>query len=61
MKKNYTAVGLLFGIGIGICLGVANNSLPIGLSMGIGTGFCFGIIMKKRAQKCESKSSSNNV
>lgn len=57
MKNNHIALGLIFGVGIGITFGVATNNLAIGLSMGIGAGIAlgaaFGSYVKKR--NCENK------
>lgn len=58
MKNNYTALGLIFGAGMGICLGVVTDNLAIGLSIGAGAGLAlgtaFGAAVKREKRKCEA-------
>lgn len=57
MKTNYLAIGLIFGAGIGISLGVVTDNLAIGLSIGIGAGLSMGtalaFALKREERKCE--------
>ena len=47
MKNKYLALGLIFGGGIGLCIGVATTSIAISLPLGAGTGLIFGKLFKK--------------
>jgi hypothetical protein len=38
MKNNYVALGLIFGAGIGLSVGVLTDNLAIWFSIGAGTG-----------------------
>lgn len=55
MRSNYIALGLIFGTGIGISIGVATNNLAIGLSIGIGTGIALGAAIKKEKRNCQKE------
>ncbi|WP_347921896.1 hypothetical protein [Pontimicrobium sp. SW4] len=55
MKNNYIALSLIFGVGIGISIGVATNSLAVGLSIGIGTAMSFTAAIRNESRKCKSK------
>ncbi len=45
--KNKLKLGLLFGAGIGLCVGILTNHIAIGLVLGAGVGLVFGSIIKK--------------
>lgn len=38
MKKKYRALGLLFGAGIGLCVGLLTDNIAFGISLGAGVG-----------------------
>ncbi len=63
MKNNYTALGLIFGVGIGISIGVVTDNLATWLSIGIGAGLAlgagFGIYVKGKKKNCEFRKSNN--
>lgn len=46
MKKKLT-IGLLFGAGIGLCVGILTNNIAIGMSLGAGVGLVLGATVKK--------------
>ncbi|WP_171037116.1 hypothetical protein [Maribacter algarum] len=46
MKKKLI-LGLIFGAGIGLCVGIFTNTIAIGLALGAGIGLVFGSIIKK--------------
>ena len=54
-KPNYIALGLIFGAGIGISLGVATDNIAIGMSMGPGIGLVFGVLWTAAARKKSEK------
>lgn len=59
MKNNFTVLGLIFGAGIGICVGVLTNNLAICLSIGTGAGLAlgtaYGAYVKEKKKACETK------
>jgi len=42
MKNKFRALGLVFGTGIGLCVGILIDNIAIGLSLGAGAGLVFG-------------------
>lgn len=46
MKKKRT-LGLIFGAGIGLLVGVLTNTIAIGFVLGAGLGLVFGTVIKK--------------
>ena len=46
MKNKYIALGLVFGAGIGLCIGILTNNIAIGLVLGAGVGLVFGTAIK---------------
>ena len=53
--KNYKVLkiiaSILFGAGIGICIGVASqNALP-GILVGIGLSMCFAVVLNSSSNK----------
>ncbi|WP_298504420.1 hypothetical protein [uncultured Maribacter sp.] len=40
-------LGLIFGAGIGISVGILTNNIAIGIAFGAGLGLVFGSIIKK--------------
>jgi len=51
MKNKYTILGILFGAGIGLCIGILSNNIAIGLSLGAGAGLVFGTFIRQRTMK----------
>ena len=47
MKNKYISLGIVFGAGIGLCIGVLTNNIAIGTSLGAGVGLVFGALFKK--------------
>lgn len=47
MKHKYLALGLIFGAGIGLCIGAVTSSIAISLPIGAGVGLIFGKLFKK--------------
>ena len=64
MKNNYIALGLIFGAGIGLSVGVLTDNLSIYLSMGAGAGLVLGAgidaYLKKGRKDCKVKKSNTN-
>ncbi|WP_298538690.1 hypothetical protein [uncultured Aquimarina sp.] len=46
MKKKW-ALGLIFGAGIGLGVGVLTDNIAIGLALGAGLDLVFGSVIKK--------------
>ena len=46
MKNKYIVLGLVFGAGIGLCIGILTNNIAIGLVLGAGVGLVFGTAIK---------------
>ncbi len=42
MKNKLITLGLVFGAGIGLCIGIVTNNIEIGLSLGAGVGLVLG-------------------
>jgi len=42
MKNKHITLGLVFGAGIGLCIGIVTNNIEIGLSLGAGVGLVLG-------------------
>lgn len=65
MKSNYTALGLIFGAGLGISIGVATDNLATLLSIGAGAGLAlgaaFGTYAKRKKRDCEIKKTTPNI
>ncbi len=55
MKNNYKALGLVFGAGIGLCIGIVTNSLAIGISLGAGAGLVLGAALGTSVKKENEK------
>jgi len=51
MKNRYKTLGLVFGAGIGLCIGIMTNSLAIGISLGAGAGLALGAALETSAKK----------
>ncbi len=51
MKNKNMTLGLVFGAGIGLCIGILINSIAIGLSLGTGAGLVLGATLKTGAKK----------
>ena len=47
MKNKYLVTGLIFGSGIGLCVGIITNSIEISLTLGAGVGLILGKVFKK--------------
>ncbi|CAM1363493.1 hypothetical protein [Tenacibaculum xiamenense] len=63
MKNNYVSLGLIFGAGIGISIGVLTDNLPIFLSIGTGAGLALGAGLeayaKGKKRDCQTKKTNN--
>lgn len=51
MKNKNIVIGLVFGAGIGLCIGILINSIAIGLSLGTGAGLVLGATLETAAKK----------
>ena len=64
MRNNNISLGLIFGAGIGLSVGVLTESLAIWLSIGAGTGLALGAglgtYVKGKRRDCEVRKSNNN-
>ena len=64
MRNNNISLGLIFGAGIGLSVGVLTDNLAIYLSMGAGAGLVLsaGIdaYLKKGRKDCKVKKSNTN-
>lgn len=47
MKNKHKLLGLIFGAGIGLCLGILIDNIALGVSLGAGVGLVFGATVKK--------------
>ena len=50
MKKKLT-LGLIFGAGIGLCIGILTNSISIALPLGAGAGLVLGAALVNGVKK----------
>ena len=46
MKNKYIALGLVFGAGTGLYVGILTGNITIGLAIGAGIGLVFGTAIK---------------
>lgn len=64
MKNNYIALGLIFGAGIGLSIGVLTESLAIWLSIGAGAGLVLGAglgtYVNGKSRDCGLRKSNHN-
>jgi len=64
MRNNNISLGLIFGAGIGLSLGILTDNLAIYLSMGAGAGLALGTgidaFLKKGRKDCKVKKSNTN-
>ncbi len=64
MRNNNISLGLIFGAGIGLSLGILTDNLAIYLSMGAGAGLVLGAsiddYLKKGRKDCKVKKSNTN-
>jgi hypothetical protein len=64
MRNNNISLGLIFGAGIGLSVGVLTDNLAIYLSMGAGAGLVLGAsidaYLKKGRKDCKVKKSNTN-
>ena len=51
MKNKNIVIDLVFGAGIGLCIGILINSIAIGLSLGTGAGLVLGATLETAAKK----------
>ena len=42
MKNKKIVLGVIFGAGIGLCIGILTDKIAIGLSLGTGAGLVLG-------------------
>lgn len=56
-NKNHIALGIIFGTGLGIILGVALNNTAIGLPIGAEAGVAIGVALSLNSKKCKPKDS----
>ena len=43
--------GLCVGCGIGLCIGVAAESVLVGILVGLGIGMCFAVVFSSNINK----------
>lgn len=55
MKNKHIVLGLVFGAGIGLCIGILINSIAIGLSLGAGAGLVLGATLEIEVKKENEK------
>lgn len=55
MKNRYITLGLVFGAGIGLCIGILANNIAIGLSFGAGVGLVLGSALGTGVKKENKK------
>ncbi len=55
MKNKNITLGLVFGAGIGLCIGILTNSIAIGLSLGAGAGLVLGAALGTGVKKENEK------
>jgi len=64
MRNNNISLGLIFGAGIGLSVGILTDNLAIYLSMGAGAGLVLGAsiddYLKKGRKDCKVKKSNTN-
>ncbi len=62
MRNNNISLGLIFGAGIGLSLGILTDNLAIYLSIGAGAGLALGAgidaFLKKGRKDCKDKKSN---
>jgi len=51
MKNKHITLGLVFGAGVGTCIGILTNNISLGLSLGTGAGLVLGAALKKKSEK----------
>ncbi|WP_162897319.1 glycine zipper domain-containing protein [Aquimarina sp. AD1] len=51
MKKKDKKLGLVFGAGIGLSVGILTGNIAIGLTLGAGVGLIFGTVIKNHNEK----------
>lgn len=47
MKNKNITLGVIFGAGIGLCVGILTNTIAMGLALGAGVGLVLGAVIKK--------------
>lgn len=55
MKNKNIALGLVFGAGMGLCIGILIHSIAIGLSLGTGAGLVLGATLETGVKKEDEK------
>ena len=64
MRNNNISLGLIFGAGIGLSVGVLTDNLAIWFSIGAGTGLALGAglgtYVKGKRRDCGVRKSNNN-
>jgi len=55
MKNKQIALGVLFGAGIGLCVGILTNSISIALPLGAGAGLVLGAALGIGVKKDQKK------
>ncbi|MFP4846478.1 hypothetical protein [Winogradskyella sp. PE311] len=51
MKNKNITIGVLFGAGIGLCIGILTNNIAIGMSLGAGAGLVIGAALGNGVKK----------
>ncbi len=59
--KNYMALGIAIGTGIGTLLGVAFENVSAGVALGAGVGLIMGRRLKSKAKNFTNKSDDSGV
>ena len=52
-KSGFNPVGLLIGLGIGLCYGTALGNMGLGICLGMGVGLCFCVALGRTGDKKE--------
>ncbi len=55
MKNKHLKLGLIFGAGIGLCIGILTNNIAIGLCLGSGVGLVLGTTLGTGVKKKNKK------
>ena len=49
----FNPVGLLIGLGVGLCFGAALGNMGLGICMGLGVGLCYCVALGRAGGKKE--------
>ena len=57
-KSGFNPVGLLIGLGIGLCYGTALGNMGAGICLGMSVGLCFCVALGNLGTKKEEQQSA---